>query len=87
MTKGFIRYETKNNIEYASVYKAKRIDGNKINDIEWLGKVIDKKNGIFQSKERGTFKFSLENGVLEYLLPTEEKLILDFGDSYFLTRY
>ena len=33
MSKGFIRYETKNGVEYASVYKARRDGGKKVNDI------------------------------------------------------
>ena len=83
MPKGFIRYESKNGVEYASLYKARREDGKKINDIEWLGKVVDREKGIFKNRERGTFRFTLENGITEYLPPVQEKLILDFGDSYF----
>jgi len=84
LTKGFIRYESKNGVEYASLYKARREGGKKINDIEWLGRVIDKEKGIFKSRERGTFLFTLKSGAVEYLPPVQEKLILDFGDSYFL---
>ena len=86
MSNGFIRYVRRNDTEYASVYKARRDNGKKVNDIEWLGKVIDKENGIYQSRERGIFRFSLESGTVEYLPSTHEKLILDFGDSYFLSE-
>ena len=84
MTKGFIRYQIKNGVEYAAINKAKRIGGRKINEVEWLGRVIDKEKGIYQSRERGTFTFSFESGVTEMSLVRNEKLILEFGDSYLL---
>ena len=86
MSKGFIRYETKNGIEYASVYKARREGGKKVNDTEYLGRVVDKEKGIFRNRARGTFHFSFENGVVETSPPKMEKLILDFGDSFFLVE-
>jgi hypothetical protein len=88
MTKGFIRYEIKNGVEYASLYKAKRIDGKKTNEIEHLGRVIDKARGIFRSRARGVFTYSLDDGYTttpaSFELPVKEKLILDFGDAYLL---
>jgi len=84
MASGFIRYEIKNGVEYASVYKAKRSNGKKVNDVEWLGRVIDKQNGIYRNRERGTYKFTLENGITDIQPAKKEKLILDFGDSYLL---
>jgi hypothetical protein len=86
MVAGFIRYEQKNGVEYASVYRAKRIGSKKTNDIEWLGRVIDKEKGVYRSRERGTFTFTLENGVFEPQATVSEKFILDFGDSYFLNE-
>jgi len=88
MTNGFIRYEKKNGIEYASVYQAKRVGSKKINDIKWLGRVINKEKGIFKSREKGTFTFTLDGGIIsDTNLPSaNEKLILDFGDSYFLNE-
>ena len=86
MAGGFIRYEQKNGIEYASVYRAKRIGSKKTNDIEWLGRVIDKEKGIFKSRERGTFIYTLDGGAVEQQPTIKEKLILDFGDSFFLNE-
>ncbi|MDR1688600.1 MAG: transposase [Clostridiales bacterium] len=92
MSKGFMRYETKKGVEYASVYRAKRISGKKINEAEYLGRVVNKDQGIYQNRTRGLFCFSLENGyskVSKEIEQTEpqivekEKLILDFGDVYF----
>lgn len=86
MSGGFIRYEEKNGVEYASVYRAKRVGSKKTNDIEWLGRVVDKENGVYRSRVRGTFTFTLDGGVVEQGPAITEKLILDFGDSYFLNE-
>ena len=86
MARGFIRYEQKNGVEYASVYRARRIGSKKTNDIEWLGRVVDKERGVYRSRERGTFTFTLDSGVFELQSAVAEKLILDFGDSYFLNE-
>jgi len=59
---GFIRYEQKNGVEYASVYRAKRIDDKKTNDVEYLGRVIDKEKGVFVSRKQGVFCYSLSSG-------------------------
>jgi len=86
MASGFIRYEQKNGIEYASVYRAKRIGSKKTNDVEWLGRVIDKEKGIYRNRENGTFTFTLDGGTVEQYPAIVEKFILDFGDSYFLNE-
>jgi len=93
----FIRYITKKNgQEYASLADTTRI-GNQVKQeyLGNLGRVIDKETGIFRSRERGLFRYTLEDGYCD--LPAgysekqeiqkEERLILDFGDSYFLFRY
>jgi hypothetical protein len=78
----------KNNIEYASIYTPKRVDGKKVNDPVYLGRVIDKEAGIYQNKKQGQFKFSLDTGISQldnYIninINTEEKSILGFGDIY-----
>jgi hypothetical protein len=65
-----------------------------------LGRVVDKEAGVFQSRERGLFRYTLEDGFCD--LPAsyaerqyaerqeparKERLILDFGDSFFLHQY
>jgi hypothetical protein len=86
MLKGFVRYEKKNGVEYASVYKAKRIGEKKTNEVEYLGRVIDKTQGIYQNRSRGVFCFSLDKGYAnapkENISQGKEKLIVDFGDVY-----
>lgn len=96
MAKKFIHCVRKNGAEYAYVYTPRKIDGKKHNDPEYLGLVIDKDNGVYRSRKRGLFAYSIENGYRdldpnaytdEMLVPEagkEEKLILDFGDAYCL---
>jgi hypothetical protein len=93
----YIRYTPKGNgREYASLVSSAR-DGKQV-DQQYLGNlglVVDKEMGIFRSRARGLFRYTLEEGFTE--LPEtyprdedgqgKEKLILDFGDSYFLHEY
>jgi hypothetical protein len=90
-----ITYDKKGGVLYAklstSIRHGNKIDKTSIN----LGKVIDKENGVYQNRERGVFTYNLkENSFgkpdVDYLLPKEpkhEKLIVDFGDIYFLDAY
>jgi hypothetical protein len=85
MANKFIHYDIKNGIEYASVYTPQRIQGKKINNPEYLGRVVDKEKGIYQSRRKGFFVYSIANGYSDekYLqCSPQEKLILDFGDSF-----
>jgi hypothetical protein len=62
-----------------------------------LGRVLDKEKGIYQSRERGVFTYDLQSG--EYGSPPaffvpqivdrrrKERLILDFGDAFFLDSF
>ena len=61
-----------------------------------LGLVIDREKGIFRSRERGVYQYSIESGYSEAPVMTasfaeadteKEKLILDFGDSFVLDKY
>ena len=92
----FIRYSRKSNgQEYACIAANKR-NGKQVSQqyLGNLGVVIDKEAGVFRSKERRLFRYTLEEGYGE--LPEgyaqagqrgKEQLILDFGDSYFLSQY
>jgi len=88
MANRFIHYEVKNGVEYASVYTPRRVEGKKVNDPEYLGRVIDKAKGVYRSRSRGDFTYSLEAGFGDVDTPSgtvrEEQLILDFGDAYIL---
>jgi len=50
MPTGFIRYEKKDGAEYAFICKAKRVDGKKTNDVENLGRVVDRARGIYKNR-------------------------------------
>jgi hypothetical protein len=87
----------KNGAVYATVAESVR-QGKKVAQrrLENLGRVIDLEQGIFKSRERGVFRYSLSEGFSgadDYLARHQapdirkERLILDFGDSYVLERY
>lgn len=89
MANKFIHYQVKNGAEYASVYTPRRAEGKKVNDPEYLGRVVDKVQGIFRSRARGEFTYSLEAGYGDMdanIATREERLILDFGDAYILNE-
>ncbi|MDY0289506.1 MAG: transposase [Sphaerochaeta sp.] len=75
---------------------AVRVDGEKKNlYVANLGIVLDKDQGVFKSKARGIYSFSLDGGYADAPAEVEilhsdakrERLILDFGDSFMLDRY
>ena len=94
----YIRYITKNNgQEYASLADTIR-RGNQVKQeyLGNLGRVIDKEAGVFRSRERGLFQYTMDDGYKD--LPDgysekqepstkKERLILDFGDSFFLHQF
>ena len=96
MANSFIHYKVANGVEYASVFTPRRDNGKKVNDPEYLGRVIDRENGIYRSRKRGLFSYSLKDGYGELpadaiagenqSAPKEEKLILDFGDAHCLYK-
>ncbi|MDR1992137.1 MAG: transposase, partial [Nitrososphaerota archaeon] len=94
MAKPFIHIDHKNGKQYASIYTPRRNNGKKVNDPQYLGRVINKEKGIYHNKTKGTFTYTIENGYTPYTPDPnnpqtqnnqkEEKLILDFGDAYTL---
>ena len=93
----YIHYDQKaNGVIYASLYESFRDKGKvKTRRIENLGRVIDKKNNIFCQKGI-TYQYVLGEGrrdvpdsalPSEKVVPENEKLILDFGDAWFLQEY
>ena len=86
MAKSFIHYHNIKGKIYASICTPRRKEGKKDNQSQYLGRVINKETGVFQSRERGIFGYDLEKGFFEISNHPlkEEKLILDFGDTYVL---
>ena len=72
---------------YAEVYSPQRVNGKKVNDPVYLGKVINLEEGIFYSRQRGYFRYTTEDGFddCNSLAPADqEKMILDFGPAFLL---
>jgi hypothetical protein len=94
MASSFIRTRVgKNGAVYAEIFRPMRRNGKKVNDPEYLGKAIDLDKGVFYSKKRGYFTYTLENGYGEWTPQAapvgtpEEKLILEFGASYAILEF
>lgn len=93
----YIHYDEKpNGAIYACIYESYRDKGKvKTRRGENLGRVIDKENNIFRQKGViyqyiiGKGRRDVPDTVLpqESLVPDTEKLILDFGDAWFLQEY
>ncbi len=96
--KRFIAYDIKGGAKYAKLCIPTVRDGKWVKEYTNLGRVLDEERHIYMNKKRGMFTYSLEND--EYgVIPAEnepkkpvrknhrEKLILDFGDTFFLDRY
>ena len=92
----YIHYDQKpNGVTYACVYESYREKGKvKTRRTENLGRVVDKEKGLFCQKGV-VFQYTIEAGRKdapevfpeERVVPEQEKLILDFGDAWFLEQY
>jgi len=89
----YIKYYYSNGALYARLQEAKRDERGKKYDIGrcQLGRVLDGAEGIFKSRDRGVFKYSLESGFSDIEDPAVyltheygggQELILDFGSVY-----
>lgn len=82
------------NGQYASLARSKRNGRETSIEYTYLGRVIDRERGIYQSRKYGVFTFDLKTctrGVVrdDYVVPVKarkktEKVGYDFGDSFFL---
>jgi hypothetical protein len=93
----FIKYYESNGHTSARLLEAKRDGNGERYDILHcqLGRVINEKEGIFKNRERGAYKYSLEEGFRDIENPddyiantygTKLELILDFGPEYVFTE-
>lgn len=92
----FIAYDVKNGKEYGKACTSKREGSRVTKTYINLGRVLDKEKLIFQNRERGIFTFDPSNGTFgvpaaDFNQPKSsqqrERLILDFGDAFFLDTY
>ena len=90
-------YQKKGNYTYAKIPgESYRENGRvKKRNAIYFGRVIDKENNVFFSKERGLFTYDIASGTYGEADPSyqgnlkddhrkKSSLILDFGDSYFV---
>ena len=93
----YIHYDEKpNGAIYACIYESYRDKGRvKTRRGENLGRVIDKEHNIFRQKGV-TYQYIIGEGrkdvpdsalPMESIIPDTEKMILDFGDAWFLQEY
>lgn len=93
----YIHYDEKpNGAIYACIYESYREKGKvKTRRGENLGRVVDKENNIFRQKGV-TYQYIIGEGrrdvpdsalPAESIVPETERLILDFGDAWFLQEY
>jgi hypothetical protein len=93
----YVAYDIKGGVEYAKVCISKRNGDKTSKNYINLGRVLDKKRCIYKNRERGVFTYSVENNTYgipdsTVVLPDiparrREKLLLDFGDTFFLYSY
>ena len=94
----YLGYDIKSGIKYAKICKSDRVNGRVKTTQYSLGRVIDEKAGIYSNRKLGIFTYDITTDT--YGIPdpsavipvikrknTVEKLILDFGDSFFLDLY
>lgn len=92
-----LNYQIKNGNEYAKVPGVSYRENGQVRkrDVIYLGRVIDKEHHIFCNRDRGIFSFDPETGVFGKADETyvsdlksdgrkKQKILLDFGDSFFL---
>jgi hypothetical protein len=89
----FVEYRMSGGHEYARAVTAIREQGDKKNEcVHNLGRVIDKEAGIFRNRERGTFRFTLQEGFSEAPQEVDGKeeirprQVLDFGGEFIFIK-
>ena len=93
----YIGYDKKNGIKYAKLCSAERVDGKVVTKQKSLGRVIDEKKNIFHNRERGYFSYDPDTDTYSEVDSSaftpikrknrKEKLLLDFGDAWFVDRF
>jgi hypothetical protein len=94
----YIGYDVKSGVKYAKICKSERIRGAVKTRQVSLGRVIDEEGGIYKNRARGVFTYDVETDSYgepdaSVIIPVirrknrAEKLIVDFGDAYFVDEY
>lgn len=94
----YIGYDIKNGVKYAKICSSSRVDGKVRTEQKSLGRVLDEEKGVYQNRKLGIFTYDVETdtyGKPDAAFVPEvskrknhrEKLILDFGDAFFLDSF
>ena len=94
----YIGYDIKNSVKYAKLCSSFRVNGKVKTKQKSLGRVLDEENGVYQNRKIGIFTYDLKTDTYgkpdASFVPEavkrknhREKLILDFGDAFFLSSY
>lgn len=93
----YIGYDKKGGVKYAKICSSERIDGRVVTTQKSLGRVINEEKKIYHNRKRGYFSYDVKTDTYSDVdasnLPKikrknrKEKLILDFGDSWFIDRF
>lgn len=94
----YIGYDVKGGVRYAKLCKSDRVDGKVKTTQVSLGRVVDEDAGIYVSRARGIFTYDLATDTYGHpdqsvAMPAvrrknaAEKLMLDFGDAFFVDWY
>lgn len=92
-----IGYDNKQGVLYAKICSGRRVNGKVCSTQIPLGRVIDKEKHIYRNRKRGYFTYDEETDTYttvdaSQFPPIErknrkEKLIIDFGDSWFIDQF
>ena len=92
-----IGYDKKNGVKYAKICTGRRVDGKVRSTQVPLGRVIDEEKHIYHNRKRGYFTYEEETDTYTSVDPSsfppierknrKEKLIIDFGDSWFIDQF
>ena len=93
----YISYDIKSGVKYTKVCSGKCVDGKVVTSQKSLGRVVDEAKGIYHNREYGFFTYDLETGTCTKVSDPDispirrrnrkEKLILDFGDTWFIDSF
>jgi hypothetical protein len=94
----YIGYDVKGGVKYAKICKSERVGGKVKTTQISLGRVINEKAGIYKNRKLGVFAYDIATDTYgspdpSVVIPVirrknaSEKLLLDFGDAFFVDRY
>lgn len=93
----YIAYDIKSGVKYTKVCSGMRVDGKVVTSQRSLGRVVDEAKGIYHNSKYGYVTHDLESDTCIMVSDSDplqlkrrnrkEKLILDFGDAWFIDSF